>query len=83
MSLYTCREQYVKSHEYRYLLIFLCYCIFLDDVLERMMDARTSADMKSLIGHSGPVYATDISQDKKFLISSSEDGCSEWIISLC
>lgn len=46
-----------------------------DDVLERMMDARTSADVKSLIGHSGPVYATDISQDKKFLISSSEDGC--------
>jgi WD40 repeat protein len=42
-----------------------------------MMDVRTGADMKSLIGHSGPVYATDISQDKKFLISSSEDGCSE------
>jgi len=56
---------------------FSSYCLLADDVLERMMDARTSADVKSLIGHSGPVYATDISQDKKFLISSSEDGCSE------
>ncbi|XP_052079379.1 transcription initiation factor TFIID subunit 5-like isoform X2 [Mytilus californianus] len=45
-----------------------------DDVLERMMDDRSSSEVKSLVGHSGPVYATDISHDKKFLISSSEDG---------
>ena len=41
------------------------------------MDDRTSSDVKTLVGHSGPVYSTDISQDKKFLISSSEDGCGK------
>lgn len=54
------------------------YLLFLDDVLERMMDDRSSSEVKSLVGHSGPVYATDISHDKKFLISSSEDGSGEF-----
>lgn len=44
-----------------------------------MMDDRSSSEVKSLVGHSGPVYATDISHDKKFLISSSEDGCGKFI----
>ncbi|XP_014677926.1 PREDICTED: transcription initiation factor TFIID subunit 5-like [Priapulus caudatus] len=44
-----------------------------DDVLERMMDDRTSADVKVLYGHSGPVYATRFSHDRKYLISCSED----------
>ncbi|OWF36015.1 transcription initiation factor TFIID subunit 5-like [Mizuhopecten yessoensis] len=45
-----------------------------DDVLERMMDDRTASDFKVLHGHSGPVYATNFSRDRKFLISASEDG---------
>jgi len=45
-----------------------------DDVLERMMDDRTATDSKLLLGHSGPVYATNFSPDRNSLISSSEDG---------
>lgn len=45
-----------------------------DDVLERMMDDRTSTDYKLLLGHSGPVYATSFSPDRRYLISASEDG---------
>ncbi|KAK3083461.1 hypothetical protein FSP39_023256 [Pinctada imbricata] len=45
-----------------------------DDVLERMMDDRTASDSKLLLGHSGPVYAARFSRDRKYLISSSEDG---------
>ncbi|XP_060063329.1 transcription initiation factor TFIID subunit 5-like [Ylistrum balloti] len=45
-----------------------------EDVLERMMDDRTASEFKVLLGHSGPVYATNFSRDRKFLISASEDG---------
>ncbi|XP_060561519.1 LOW QUALITY PROTEIN: transcription initiation factor TFIID subunit 5-like [Ruditapes philippinarum] len=45
-----------------------------DDVLERMMDERTSEDTKLLVGHSGPVYSTSFSPDRSYLTSCSEDG---------
>ncbi|GAB6019682.1 hypothetical protein CHUAL_001238 [Chamberlinius hualienensis] len=45
-----------------------------DDVLARMMDEKTAVDCKVLLGHSGPVYSTNFSHDKNFLLSSSEDG---------
>ncbi|KAM4702591.1 transcription initiation factor TFIID subunit 5 [Rhinophrynus dorsalis] len=45
-----------------------------DDVLERIMDEKTSSEMKVLYGHSGPVYATSFSPDRNYLLSSSEDG---------
>ncbi|OCT69991.1 transcription initiation factor TFIID subunit 5 [Xenopus laevis] len=45
-----------------------------DDVLERIMDEKSSSEMKILYGHSGPVYATSFSPDRNNLLSSSEDG---------
>lgn len=48
-----------------------------DDVLERMMDDRSASDCRSLLGHSGPVYATSFSSDRYFLLSASEDGSSK------
>ncbi|KFM77750.1 Transcription initiation factor TFIID subunit 5, partial [Stegodyphus mimosarum] len=44
-----------------------------DDVLYRMMDERNATDMRTLIGHSGPVYSTSFSPDKNLLLSCSED----------
>ncbi|XP_041476835.1 transcription initiation factor TFIID subunit 5-like [Lytechinus variegatus] len=44
-----------------------------DDVLERIMDDSTATDQRVLLGHSGPVYSTSFSPDRKFLLSSSED----------
>ena len=54
--------------------VTLEYVFYSDDVLERMMDDRTATDSKLLLGHSGPVYATNFSPDRNSLISSSEDG---------
>ncbi|XP_077311401.1 transcription initiation factor TFIID subunit 5 [Lithobates pipiens] len=45
-----------------------------DDVLERIMDEKTSSEIKVLYGHCGPVYATSFSPDRNYLLSSSEDG---------
>ncbi|ESO82043.1 hypothetical protein LOTGIDRAFT_135304, partial [Lottia gigantea] len=45
-----------------------------DDVFERMMDDKTSRDMKKLNGHSGPVYSTSFSPDRSSMVSCSEDG---------
>ncbi|XP_055946125.1 transcription initiation factor TFIID subunit 5-like [Argiope bruennichi] len=44
-----------------------------DDVLYRMMDEKNATDMRTLIGHSGPVYSTSFSPDKNLLLSCSED----------
>ncbi|XP_064646268.1 transcription initiation factor TFIID subunit 5-like [Lineus longissimus] len=44
-----------------------------DDVLERMMDDRSATESKLLVGHSGPVYTTNFSPDKNYLLSCSED----------
>lgn len=38
------------------------------------MDDRTAGESKTLIGHSGTVYATSISPDRHYLVSCSEDG---------
>lgn len=54
----------------------IVFVLSIDDVLERMMDDRTSTDYKLLLGHSGPVYATSFSPDRRYLISASEDGTS-------
>lgn len=35
-----------------------------DDVLERIMDEKTSSESKILHGHSGPVYAVSFSPDR-------------------
>uniref|UniRef100_A0A674PAF7 Transcription initiation factor TFIID subunit 5 n=1 Tax=Takifugu rubripes TaxID=31033 RepID=A0A674PAF7_TAKRU len=45
-----------------------------DDVLERIMDEKTSSESKILHGHSGPVYGVSFSPDRNYLLSSSEDG---------
>jgi len=44
-----------------------------EDVLVRMMDDKTGETMRTLHGHSGPVYATSFSPDRSLLLSSSED----------
>lgn len=51
--------------------------LWLDDVLERMMDDRSATDSKLLTGHSGPVYAARFSRDRKYLVSCSEDGTGQ------
>ncbi|XP_077997297.1 transcription initiation factor TFIID subunit 5-like [Glandiceps talaboti] len=45
-----------------------------DDVLERIMDDRTAADSRTLLGHSGPVYSSSFTPDRTMLLSCSEDG---------
>ncbi|CAB0043908.1 unnamed protein product [Trichogramma brassicae] len=45
-----------------------------DDVLVRMMDDKTAETVRTLYGHSGPVYSLSFSPDKRILLSSSEDG---------
>ncbi|XP_075946695.1 transcription initiation factor TFIID subunit 5 [Anarhichas minor] len=45
-----------------------------DDVLERIMDEKTSSESKILYGHGGPVYGISFSPDRNYLLSSSEDG---------
>ncbi|XP_071823435.1 transcription initiation factor TFIID subunit 5-like [Apostichopus japonicus] len=45
-----------------------------EDVMERIMDERSSTDCKVLVGHSGPVYATSFSPDRNLLLSASGDG---------
>jgi len=44
-----------------------------EDVLVRMMDDKTGETMKTLHGHSGPVYSASFSPDRSLLLSSSED----------
>ncbi|XP_061405194.1 LOW QUALITY PROTEIN: transcription initiation factor TFIID subunit 5 [Lethenteron reissneri] len=45
-----------------------------DDVMERIMDDRTTSDSKLLLGHGGPVFSTSFSPERAWLLSSSEDG---------
>ncbi|XP_069950406.1 transcription initiation factor TFIID subunit 5 [Cherax quadricarinatus] len=45
-----------------------------DDVLVRMMDDRTAEPVRTLLGHSGPVYACCFSPDRNLLLTGGEDG---------
>ena len=47
------------------------YCI--EDVMERILDDKTSTESKTLIGHSGPVYGASFNYDNSLLLTSSED----------
>lgn len=47
---------------------------FLDDILSLMFDESSSADTRTLTGHSGPIFGVSFSPDKNFLVSGSEDG---------
>lgn len=38
-----------------------------------MFDETSGVDHKTLVGHSGPVYAVSFSPDKHYLVSGSED----------
>lgn len=38
-----------------------------------MMDEKNATDMRTLIGHSGPVYSSSFSPDRNLLLSCSED----------
>ncbi|XP_066156213.1 transcription initiation factor TFIID subunit 5 [Euwallacea fornicatus] len=44
-----------------------------EDVLVRMMDERSGESVRSLCGHSGPVYSVSFSPDRTVLLSASED----------
>lgn len=44
-----------------------------DDVLVRIMDDRNSEMLRTLLGHSGPVYRVTFSPDRTLLLSCSED----------
>lgn len=44
-----------------------------DDVLARIMDDRNSEMLRTLLGHSGPVYRVTFSPDRTLLLSCSED----------
>ncbi|EPZ34266.1 TFIID subunit, WD40-associated region domain-containing protein [Rozella allomycis CSF55] len=49
--------------------------IGVDEVVDLDQFKETEgSDSKRLIGHSGPVYATDFSFDNRFLLSCSQDG---------
>lgn len=45
-----------------------------DDVLVRMMDDRTAEPVRTLLGHSGPVYSCCFSPDRNLLLTAGEDG---------
>lgn len=55
---------------------------FLDDVLVRMMDEKTAESVRTLFGHSGPVYCLSFSPDRNLLLSCSEDGTGTKISNL-
>lgn len=57
--------------------IHQCLQYFLDDVLARMMDDRSSEVCRTLLGHSGPVYRVAFSPDRQLLLSCSEDSSSK------
>lgn len=42
--------------------------------LEDLQDPESAEDVKTLVGHTGPVYSTSFSPDNTFLLSGSEDG---------
>lgn len=50
--------------------------------MERIFDERTASDNKKLAGHSGSVYAVSFSPDRAYLLSSSDDGTSKFILML-
>ncbi len=39
-----------------------------------MFDENSAIDHRTLVGHSGPVFAVCFSPDKNFVVSASEDG---------
>ncbi|XP_011500143.1 PREDICTED: transcription initiation factor TFIID subunit 5 [Ceratosolen solmsi marchali] len=45
-----------------------------EDVLVRMMDEKTAETVRTLYGHSGPVYCLSFSPDRNLLLSCAEDG---------
>ena len=50
------------------------FFLILDDIFNLMLDETTANDVRTLIGHSGPVFSVSISPDKYNLVSGSEDG---------
>lgn len=48
-----------------------------EDVLTRMMDDKSTTDLKVLHGHSGPIYGLSFSPDRSLLLSASEDATSK------
>ena len=44
-----------------------------EDVFERILDDKSAAESKTLIGHSGPVYGASFNCDNSLLLTSSED----------
>lgn len=56
---------------------------FIEDVLVRMMDERTSETARNLYGHGGPIYSLSFSPDRNLLLSSSEDTTSKTFFYLC
>lgn len=51
----------------------LTLCCVKDDIMSAMFEESSASDTRSLIGHSGPVFAVSFSPDKNFLVSGSED----------
>ena len=58
-------------------IIFSKLKFLIDDVMNMMFDENSAIDHRTLIGHSGPVFAVSFSPDKNFVISASEDGTSK------
>jgi transcription initiation factor TFIID subunit 5 len=44
------------------------------NLMEKILDDSSGRDIRTLIGHSGPVYSTCFSPDRSLLVSASEDG---------
>ena len=62
-----------------YKILLIAGFLYVDDVLERMMDNRTGRESRVLRGHSGPVYATSFTPDKNLCTSASEDGTGKYL----
>lgn len=76
----TLIEKQVTYRDKSILLIYIvlrCILYFIDDVLVRMMDERTSETARNLYGHNGPIYNLSFSPDRNLLLSSSEDTTSK------
>ncbi len=52
----------------------------IDDITNLMFDENSAIDHRTLIGHSGPVFAVSFSPDKNFVVSASEDGTGRFFI---
>jgi hypothetical protein len=71
MNIMCLQFTFILFHFDFFILISLCVCVVEDESRGRESEGDVC---KRLVGHSGAVFGTKFSHDKKYLVSCSEDG---------